>query len=90
MENGAKKQIKQESMRASAALFLGANLKEQPLCRSVYYQNRSTAETQKLDNSSRGGMFYSGFLRGNFINLRGNTLTPMTSYISLRKNEVIV
>ena len=32
---------------------------------------------------SRGGMFYSFSLRGNSINFRGNTLTPVTSYISL-------
>ena len=34
--------------------------------------------------SSGGGMFYAGSLRGNSINFRGNTLTPVTSYISLR------
>ena len=33
--------------------------------------------------SSRGGTGYAGSLRGNSINFRGNTLTPVTSYISL-------
>ena len=33
--------------------------------------------------SSRGGTGYAGSLRGNAINFRGNTLTPVTSYISL-------
>ena len=31
--------------------------------------------------SSGGEMFYAGSLRGNAINFRGNTLTPVTSYI---------
>ena len=35
-------------------------------------------------SSSRGGTGYAGSLRGNSINFRGNTLTPVTSYISLR------
>ena len=42
------------------------------------------------DNSSRGGTGYAVSLRGNSINFRGNTLTLLTSYISLRKDDVIV
>ena len=37
----------------------------------------------KGEISSRGGTGYAGSLRGNAINFRGNTLTPVTSYISL-------
>ena len=33
-----------------------------------------------LSLSSRGGTGYSGSLRGNSINFRGNTLTPVTSW----------
>ena len=43
-----------------------------------------------VNDSTRGGTGYAGSLRGNSINFRGNTLTPVTSYISLRKNDVIV
>ena len=37
-----------------------------------------------LHMSSRGGTGYAGSLLGNSIKFRGNTLTPVTSYISLR------
>ena len=45
---------------------------------------KKMAGNQSLNTSSRGGTGYAGSLRGNSINFRGNTLTPVTSYISLR------
>ena len=49
-----------------------------------YFTVSSAASIQVHSRgSSGGGMFYSG-------SLRGNTLTPVTSYISLRYDDVIV
>ena len=49
----------------------------------LYKTERGKVDIERI-LSGRGGMFYSGFLRGNFINLRGYKLTQMTSCISLR------
>ena len=65
------------------AKIVGAQLK---LLVSTAYNVGSIlfkTKSKKLNSatSSGGEMFYAGSLRGNAINFRGNTLTPVTLYI---------
>ena len=51
---------------------------------SISHFTRRCFKSQKRYLSSRGGTGYAVSLRGNSINFRGNTLTQITSCISLR------
>ena len=53
-----------------------------PIAASIAVKFKRNLELKCV--SSRGGTGYAVSLRGNSINFRGNTLTPVTSYISLR------